>query len=194
MDEKITVIIADDNRFQVLGLVDLLDYSDQVEVVGQANTAQEAVSLTQNLQPDVIMLDMAWYKNQQEGLHAIRQIRERTPRTGILAMTAYDEILEKALQAGADRAIHKDYLSSKHAMEEHIKATHEARRLPIVVQSPFEKLTRREVEVLAKMCEGLTDKEIAVSLGVTPSTIKKFNGNIYKKLGAKGRSEAISIA
>lgn len=194
MNEKIRVVIADDNLHQVLGLVELLGYSDEIEVVGKANTAQQAVSLAQNLKPNVILLDMIWYKNEQEGLAAIRQIRESAPDTRILAMTAYDDVIEKARQAGADRAIHKDYLYSKAAMVEHIKATDEARRLPVVAQSPLEKLSKREQEALEWMCDGLSDKEIAVQLVIQPNTVKKFNANIYRKLGVSGRGEAISLA
>jgi NarL family two-component system response regulator LiaR len=194
MNEKIRVVIADDNLHQVLGLVELLGYSDEIEVVGKANTAQQAVSLVQNLKPNVILLDMIWYKNEQEGLAAIRQIRESAPDTRILAMTAYDDVIEKARQAGADRAIHKDYLYSMAAMVEHIKATDEARRLPVVAQSPLEKLSKREQEALEWMCDGLSDKEIAVQLVIQPNTVKKFNANIYRKLGVSGRGEAISLA
>jgi DNA-binding NarL/FixJ family response regulator len=194
MKDKIKVIIADDNPHQVLGLVELLGYSDEIEVVGKANTAQQAVSLAQRLQPNVILLDMIWYKNEKEGLAAIRQIRESAPETRILAMTAYDDVIEKARQAGADRAIHKDYLFSKDAMVEHIKATDEARRLPVTQQSPLEKLSKREQEALEWMCDGLSDKEIAAKLVIQPNTVKKFNANIYRKLGVSGRSEAIGLA
>jgi len=194
MNEKIRVVIADDNPHQVLGLVELLGYSDEIEVVGKANTAQQAVSLAKNLAPNVILLDMIWYKDEQEGLAAIRQIRANAPDTRILAMTAYDEVIEKARQAGADRAIHKDYLYSKTAMVEHIKATDEARHLPVVAQAPLERLSKREQETLEWMCDGLSDKEIAVKLFIQPNTVKKFNVNIYRKLDVSGRAEAIAMA
>lgn len=194
MKDKISVIIADDHPHEVLGLVDLLGFSDEIEVLGQASTAQQAVLLTQSLKPDVILLDMFWYKNEQEGLAAIRQIRESAPETRILAMTVHDDVLEKAWQAGADRAIHKDYLVSKDAMVKHIRATFESRRLPLIHQSPFEKLSKREQEALKWMCDGLSDKEIAARLGIQPNTVKKFNTSIYKKLGVVGRTEAVGVA
>jgi NarL family two-component system response regulator LiaR len=194
MSEAIKVLIADDNIHQVLGLAELLSYSDEVQVIEKATTAQQAVALAIKLKPDVIMLDMIWYKNDQEGLQAIRQIREGAPETRVLAMTAYDEVIEKAMQAGADRAIHKDYLSSKQAVVDHIKATYEARLLPAVGQSPFERLSKREQEALQWMCEGLPDKLIAQQMGIAPSTAKKFVKSIFMKLSVSNRAEAVSFA
>lgn len=194
MKDKIKVIIADDHPHEVLGFVELLGFSDEIEVIDKANTAQQAVLLVSSLKPDVVLLDMFWYGNETEGLEAIRQIRRSAPETRILAITAYDDMMEKARQAGADRSIHKDYLTSKDAMVKQIKATHETRRIPQIQQAPYEKLSKREMEALKWMCDGLSDKEIAGRLGIQPNTVKKFNASIYKKLGVAGRTEAVGTA
>ncbi len=196
MSDKLRVIIADDHPYEVSGIADLLSFASEIEVIGKAQTAQQAVLQVIEKQPDVILLDMIWYKNKDEGLTAIRQIREGAPQTRILVMTAYDEMLEAAQKAGADRAIHKDYLNSKDALVAHIQAAYQARLLPnsAADKSVYGKLSKREREVLALMCEGLPDKLIAEGLGISTKTVKKYNVQIYNKLGVGGRTEAVSVA
>ena len=157
---------------------------------------QQAVLQVLDKKPDVILLDMIWYKNKDEGLTAIQQIRDGSPETRILVMSAYDEMLEPARLAGADRAIHKDYLISKDAIVSHIQAAFEARLLPDTKTNDtlFGKLSRRENQVLKLMCEGLPDKTIAERLYISTTTVKKYNVSIYNKLGVNGRTEAVSVA
>jgi DNA-binding NarL/FixJ family response regulator len=165
-------------------------------VIGTANTAQKAVLQVLEKKPDVILLDIVWFNNKEEGLNAIRQIKEVAPETGILAMTAYDEMLEPAFLAGADRVIHKDYLNTKDALVEHIQASYENHLLPKINadRAGVDKLSPREQEVLELMCEGLANGEIAKALCLEETTVKKHAAHVYAKLNVKRRTEAVAYA
>ena len=151
MSDKLRIIIADDHPYEGSGIADPSNFASEIEVIRKAQTAQQAVLQVIEKQPDVILLDTTWYKNKDEGFTAIRQIRKGAPQTRIPVMTAYDEMLEAAQKAGADRAIHKDYLNSKDALVAHIQAAYQARLLPnsAADKSVYGKLSKREREVLA---------------------------------------------
>lgn len=191
----LTVVIADDHPHEVKGFTDLLEFAPGIKVVGQAYTAPQAVRQVIDKKPNVILLDLVWIKSKDEGITAIQQIRQAVPDTRILAMTNYDEdMIKLALEAGADKAISKNDLGGIEALTNQIQAAYEARDLPRVVTKPYEKPTDRELEVLAWMCEGLQDKEIAEKLVLSPKTVKRHAQNIYGKLGVRNRSEAVTFA
>jgi DNA-binding NarL/FixJ family response regulator len=194
MDRSLKVIIADDHPYEVSGIIGLLDFTDEVEVVGSANSAQQAVRMVIDLQPDVVMLDMVWYKNKDEGVTAIQQIREGAPETRILVMTAYDEMLESAKIVGADLVIHKDFLGSKRALVDRIKDAYGSRLLPQSTNRYIESLTPREYEVLKLIAQGETDAGIALQLDIAETTVKKHVSNIIGKLGSKNRAQAAAVA
>jgi DNA-binding NarL/FixJ family response regulator len=193
VNEPIRVIIADDHPHEVAGIADLLEFAEGIKVIGKAQTSQEAVKLTLDLKPDVILIDILWYKNSDAGLEAIQQIRSGAPQTRILAMTAYDDLIELARVAGAHLVIHKDYLNSKQALVNQIRAAYESRVFPKPVEQT-NKLSPRELEVLTLMVEGLTDKAIAEHLFLSKTTIKKYDQKIFGKLGVSNRTEAVSYA
>jgi DNA-binding NarL/FixJ family response regulator len=194
-DKEITVFVADDHEFVVSGIIKLLSYaSGEVRVVGQANSAQEAVSQVLVLKPDVVLMDMQYYNDAEEGATAIRQIRAAAPQTSILAMTAYDDLIEVAKRAGAHIATHKNNISSLPALKQRIRDAYLALRLPRPKANLVETLTPREHDVLGLMCEGLQDKEIAERLSLSVKTVKHHNREIYGKLGVGNRSEAVAFA
>lgn len=194
--KKLRVIVADDHPYEVSGIIDLLGFANEIEVVGRAQTAQQAVFQVIEKKPDVVLIDMIWYKNKEEGLTAIRQIREGSPETRILAMTAYDEMLEPASKDGADRVIHKDYLNSKEALVEHIQAAYQARLLPVSNRDEalYTKLSKRERQVLVLMCEGMSDRMIGDQLSISHTTVKKYATQIFNKFGVNNRTEATALA
>ena len=195
MDKEITVIVADDHEFEVSGITRLLSYAEgEIRVVGQARSAQDAVNQVLELKPDVILMDMQYYRNDNEGATAIRQIRAAAPQTSVLAMTAYDHLIEAAWRAGAHIVAHKNDISTLPALKQRIRDAYLALRLPQPEPALVEEPTQRELEVLKLMCEGLPDKEIAQRLHISVRTVKNHDQNIYGKLGVSSRSEAVAFA
>jgi NarL family two-component system response regulator LiaR len=195
VDKEITVFVADDHEFTVEGIIKLLSFAQgEIRVVGQASSPENAVHQVLQLKPDVVLLDMLLYYDQEESLTAIRQIREGAPMTSILAMTAYDNLIEEARRAGAHIATHKNSISTLPALKARIKDAYLSVRLPKPKPNLVEKLTRRELEVLQLMCEGLPDKEIAARLHIAVRTVRRHNAEIYGKLEIGSRGEAIAFA
>lgn len=192
MGKMISVVIADDHLHEVTGFADLLAYADQVEVVGVANSISQAENLASTLKPDVIMLDMVWFMDATEGLKAIQRIKEVSPQTSILAMSAYPEKLQPAKQAGADVAISKDLLYTKQAIVERIMDAYQACNRPKTKPILLDKLTERELEVTNLMCDGLSDKDIGKKLFISCKTVKRHAQSIYRKLGVNKRTEVVS--
>ncbi len=105
---KIKVLIADDMVVMRQGLTAVLERLEDIEAVGCASTVQEAIRLVRDLQPDVVLMDLKWFSDESAGIYAIKIIRDSTPQTGIVALSAYgDSILSKALTAGASAALGK---------------------------------------------------------------------------------------
>jgi len=194
MNDTIKIIIADDHPHEISGFADLLEFAEGITVIGKAKTAQQAVKQAIEKRPDVILLDMVWNRNQDEGVSAIGQIHKGASETRILVMTAYDEMIELAKRAGADKVIHKDYLNSKETLVEQIIAAYETRLLPKGQLISTNVLSSRELAVLELMCEGLSDNAIGSRLFISGKTVKKYATKIYRKLEVNNRTEATAFA
>lgn len=199
-NQKIRVLIADDEKFQAVGFKDLLAYSDQILVIGICTTSHETSEMIKRCVPDVIMLDLEWHRNVEPGFGLIREISELHPGVAIMAMTHYREYLDDAKQAGADMSFFKGQLSDTESMVNLIKETLQAHRMnkmkatePLNSHSA-DKLTERESEVLEQLCKGNTNKEIADELNISIKTVKTHVSNTLSKLGVSNRAQAISEA
>lgn len=198
----IRILIAEDQRIVREGLIALLEDEETVEIVGEAANGQEAVTLFDQLHPDVVLMDLQMPI--MDGPEATRQIRERHPDARVLVLTTYatDEYIFKALRAGAQGYLLKD--TSTDDLLAAITAVHQgqtqlapdvAARLVVGVSSGGpEPLTPREREVLTLMSQGRSNSEIAAALSIAPRTAKVHVQNILSKLGATNRTEAVSIA
>lgn len=198
----IRILIAEDQRIVREGLIALLEDEEVVEIVGEAANGQEAVTLFDQLHPDVVLMDLQMPI--MDGPEATRQIRERHPDARVLVLTTYatDEYIFKALRAGAQGYLLKD--TSTDELLSAITAVHQGRtqlapdvaaRLVVGVSSGGpEPLTPREREVLMLMGQGRSNSEIAAALSIAPRTAKVHVQNILSKLGATNRTEAVSIA
>lgn len=211
MSDPIRVMVVDDHTMVRKGLATFLKAFEDSEsigaallLVGEAEDGAAAVSLCGEIQPDIILMDMLMPV--MDGPTATRLIRQQFPGVQIIALTSFKEgeLIKKALEAGAIGYLLKDVSADDLARA--IRAAHAGRATlsPEVAQSlvvtanlppaPGLDLTEREREVLARMIEGLTNKQIAGKLSVSPSTVKSHVSNILSKLGVASRTEAVTLA
>ncbi len=206
MDE-IKLMIVDDHTVVRDGLASMLERQDDFQVVGQASNGLEAVERVAAVQPDVILMDLRM--PELDGVEAMRRISGERPETRFLVLTTYDsdEYIFDAIEAGAKGYLLKD--TSREDLFEAIRAVHRgesgiepgvaARVLDRFAQLSREEaqaplLSEREMEVLQLIATGSANKEIAVSLSITESTVKTHVANIFQKLDVSGRTEAVTHA
>lgn len=204
--EPIRILIADDHRHFRDGLCALLHSARDVEVVGEAGTGDETVSLAARLQPDVILMDLQMPGI--NGIEATRHILYTSPHISILVVSMFedDDSVFAALQAGARGYLLKGALKAEilrairavasgeaifgAAIARRLMAYFAAPRQPVPPQS-FPELTDREREILALIEQHRTNPEIAARLGLSPKTVRNHVSNIFDKLQVADRAEAI---
>lgn len=202
---RIRVLIVDDHQVVRQGFAVFLKAFPDLEFVGEAVNGVEAVELAGTLQPDVILMDMIMPR--LSGVEATRMIREQHPTIQVIALTSFTDnkqLVQEALNAGAIGYLFKDVSIADLAKAIRLAydgtpvLAPEATRMLIQAKtqpSPRDyNLSRRELEVLALLVEGLSNAEIADRMSVSASTIKFHVSSILGKLGASTRTEAVSIA
>jgi DNA-binding NarL/FixJ family response regulator len=213
-DERTTVLIADDQRVVREGLTMVLGLMPGVEIVGSARDGEEAITLADQLQPDVVLMDLRMPRC--DGVEATRRLVQSGTRTKVVVLTTYadDHSVIQALRAGACGFLTKDASSPEiaaaleaakrgesaidPAVQHHlVKAI--ARTAPLQWIPPDESrlpdgLTPREAAVLALIAEGLSNAEIAERLTVTETTVKSHINHLYGKTGARDRAQAVAYA
>jgi DNA-binding NarL/FixJ family response regulator len=195
--ESITVLLAEDHQIVREGLRNLLEAETDIKVVGEAANGRQAVELAKQLQPSVVVMDIAMPS--LNGLEATRQIMSLAPATRVLVLSAYsdDAYLERALALGA-----AGYLIKQTAAHVLPKAIREVARgnpffSPAIANRldgrPFRKrdgsfsqqaarLTSREMEVLQLIAEGRANKQTAAELGIGIKTVEKHRAHLMEKL------------
>ena len=204
-ETRIRVLLADDHPIVLDGLVAILSTQADFEVVGEAGDGETAVSLTQTLKPDVILLDLEMPK--LDGVETLRRLKADDKNVRVIVFTAFDtdERILTAVQAGAQGYLLKGV--PRQELFKAIRIVHAGGSLlqPIVAsklmrqvsappEPPLEALTPREKEVLQALAHGLQNKEIAAKLTISERTVKFHVSAILSKLNAGNRTEAARIA
>ena len=205
--EKIKVLLAEDHIVVREGIRELIQGEDDMEVVGEAGDGAEAIELVSQVEPDVVLMDIAMPK--LNGIEATRRIKESHPSVSILILTAYDseEFIFALVEAGAAGYLLKnvqgrEVLNSIRAVYDGESVLHPAIADKIFsrLQSEGAKparperktiLSQRELEVLKLSMEGLSNKEVARELSLGIRTVQTHWRNIFNKLGVSSRTEAI---
>jgi len=214
MKDQIRILIADDQGLMRDGLKTIIELEKDLVVPGTAANGREALELCQSLRPDIILMDIRMPI--MDGVEATRLITARFPEVKVIVLTTFDddELIIKALQAGAKTYLLKDLPSEK--LFSTIRATAGG---DIVLQpdiaaklvgravvkgaeqqsgteekSLIERLTLREREILSLMAEGLHNSEIAAKLYLSEGTVKNQVSSIYGKLGTSDRTQAVLLA
>ena len=204
---KTRIFIADDHAMLREGMRELLEKEKDFELVGEAADGEEAVRLAGKLKPDIVIMDIVMPK--LNGVEATKQIKQVSPSTALLILTAYSDIryIIGLLEAGAD-----GYLLKNSPGKDVIRAIRAVRsgesvldsevtrklvqRLANLSRSPDEReasgqLTSREIEILKWASRGLSNKELSEKLFISLRTVKAHMTNIFNKLGCSSRTDAI---
>jgi DNA-binding NarL/FixJ family response regulator len=202
----VRIVIADDHPLVRSGLRAVLLAAEDLEVVGEAATGEEAMTLAARLQPDVIVMDLRMPG--LSGIEATRRIVEVQPHIRIVVLTLFedDDSLFAALRAGAYGYILKDAnevevlrairaVSSGEAifsatMAQRLIASFASSRLPNA-SLPFPDLTEREREILTLIAQGRSNAEIAQRLVISGKTVRNYVSSIFSKLQVADRTQAI---
>lgn len=198
--QTITVLIADDHTLFREGVASLLERNSDIALTGEAATGEEAVRLTGELLPDIVLMDLKMPG--MGGIEATRTIVGRNPHIGVIMLTMYedDESVFSALKAGARGYVLKD--ADRGALLRAIRAVARGEALlgPSIAQrlleqfnppAPFDELTPRELDVLRLIAQGLRNREIAERLFISEKTVGNHISNIFSKLQVADRSQAI---
>jgi DNA-binding NarL/FixJ family response regulator len=199
-DAVITVMIVDDHPVVREGLAAIFKSQKDIKVVGEASNGEEACELSDQLLPDVLLLDLRMPK--KDGLQVINELSgRRGPKPRIIVMTTYEseEDIRRTLKAGA-----RGFLAKGTAPQQIRDAVRRVAQgeslLPPAIASKLAEsmahpeLSERELQVLQYMASGRSNKEIGQVLYISENTVKAHVKSILAKLDAMGRTEAIAIA
>lgn len=214
---EISVIVVDDHPIFQQGLVDSLSLAEDIDVIGRASNGEDALELIKEHRPNVALLDVNLPG--MNGQQVARQIVLEKIPTRVILVTAYDDLEQilHAMRAGASAYCSKDI--DPESLTAIIRLVHEGKFVigdktlsPEELEQwldgqidggqrsysdpgePFYPLSAREMEVLLYVTEGMSNKEIAVSLGISHQTVKNHVTSILRKLGVEDRTQAAVYA
>lgn len=204
--EPVNIIIIDDHSLVREGIKQLLELDGDIKVKGEAGNGEEGIELIQTTNPDVVLLDINMPI--MNGLQMLQKLRENKIEVKILILTIHNEIeyLAKAVEIGINGYVLKD--SDSEILKKAIFTIHEGETYiqpnlaPLLNEkisfqeenAAINDLTKREVEVLKLLAEGLFNKEIAYKLSISEKTVKNHVSNIFRKIEVFDRTQAAVFA
>lgn len=196
---KIRILIADDHAIVRMGLATLLGAQDGIEVVGEANNGEQAVTRALKLKPDVVVMDLVMPK--KDGIAATTELHEKLPTAKCLILTSFGtaEELQAALHAGAAGILLKSTANSKlvaaiRKIASGKKAIADDVEQLLSEEQPIPDLSPRQREILESITRGLSNAQIALQLDIGAESVKTHMEKLFAKLGAATRAEAVAIA
>jgi DNA-binding NarL/FixJ family response regulator len=208
VSQKTRIILADDHPLLRHALRNVLEKQPDIDIVAEAGDGEEAVKLVSELEPDLIIMDISMPT--LNGLEATKLIKAEHPDTAVLILTVHDdnEFVLGLLKAGADGYLTKSVFGDQIVCAVRSLLAKEMVLSPSISLNVIEsalnarkptthdnlnKLTARELEVLKLVAKGLTNKDIAHTLGVTLRTVKGYLVDIFIKLDVQSRTEAVTV-
>src|SRR3954447_19974784 len=199
------VMIVDDHPITRSGLRTALSGSDEVEIVGEAESGEQAIDLVEEVKPEVVFMDVRMPG--MGGLEATKIIREVSPDTKVILFTVEESraAIADAIRAGVSGYLLKDVSAAELIQAAKLALEGKAvihptltrafiEEVQYVEQRPDTPLSRRESQILQKVAYGATTKEVARDLEISPHTVKTHLERIFEKLGANDRAQAVAIA
>ncbi len=208
MSRPINIMIADDHSMVREGIKQILELDGDIIVNGEAGDGRQCIELLSKKQTDVLLLDINMPN--MNGLQVLQHLREKKRNMKILILTIHNEVeyLVRAVEIGVDGYVLKDSDSSvlkkaifslyrgetfiQPELTPMLKARMEEKNS--IGNSGDDSLTRREIEVLKLLAEGLFNKEIAYTLDISEKTVKNHVSNIFKKINVSDRTQAAVYA
>jgi len=216
-ERPIRVLLADASRITTMGIRQVIDKEPDMEIVGVASDGEEAVAKTNELEPDVLIIEVDLPR--LTGIKATQRVRRELPAVGVVILTAQDQeqILFEAIRAGAAAYLHKDcepaelivairkVRNGQFIINEKIfsrpavasKVLAEFRELSVYGPGSshvFAPLSPREVQILDNIAQGMTNKEVAYTLAISEQTVKNHMSSILRKLSVNDRTQAVVYA
>lgn len=207
--KKTRIMLADDHPLLRQSLRDVLEKQSDFEVIAEASDGEEAVKLATELVPDVVIMDIGMPK--LNGLEATRQIKENCSKIAVLVLTVHsdNEHILSILKAGAGGYLTKSVYDDEVVNAVRALVSGETVLSPLVSQQIFkyafqhitkpksldvvDKLSVRELEILRLVAQGISNKDIAIGLGLSLRTVKGYLADIFLKLNVGSRTEAAIV-
>ncbi|NLP17228.1 MAG: response regulator transcription factor [Clostridiales bacterium] len=208
MSKQIKVMVADDHSMVREGIKQILELDGDIKVNAEAGSGRECIDILDEKNTDVLLLDINMPN--MNGLQVLQYLREKKTNVKVLILTIHNEVeyLVRAVEIGVDGYVLKD--SDSTVLKKAIFTINKGdsfiqpeltpllkKRLEDKSTSPKlieEKLTRREIEVLKLLAEGLFNKEVAYTLNISEKTVKNHVSNIFKKINVSDRTQAAVYA
>jgi len=215
--EKTTILLVDDHALFRVGVRNILEREDDIDIVGEADDTRSAFDLSVQLSPDIILMDLSLPA--PGGIETTQRIKRELPSAGIivLAVNEDEDALFEAIKAGAAAFILKDVApddlvtiirrvaSGEYLINDKVfakpavasRVLKEFRELAIYGQEAapiFAPLSPREVEILDNIAQGMTNKQVAYALSISEQTVKNHMSSILRKLSVNDRTQAVVYA